>query len=117
MSLLDTSVLVELLRKKIYKFADISVITLIEVLRGVKAKKRKKVKDLIERSFNVIGLDNKVIEAYCDLYDKLKRNGEMISDADLLIAATAVSHGLKLKTKNRKHFERLRKHGLEVVFV
>jgi hypothetical protein len=114
MSLLDTSVLVELLRRKKYEFASISVITLIEILRGVKAEKRERVKDLIERSFDVIGLDNRVVETYCDLYDRLRERGEMISDADLLIAATAISRGLTLRTSDKKHFERLKKYGLKL---
>lgn len=114
MSLLDTSILVELLRKRKYEFASISVITLIEVLRGVRSDKRERVKDLVEGSFDVIGLDNRVIEAYCDLYDRLREKGEMISDADLLIAATAISRGLSLRTSDKKHFERLKKYGLKL---
>lgn len=114
MSLLDTSVLVELLRRKKYEFASISVITLIEVLRGVRSDKREKVKDLIERSFDVINLDNRVVQTYCDLYDRLKERGEVIPDADLLIAATAISRGLSLKTSDKKHFERLKKYRLKL---
>lgn len=114
MKLLDTSVIVELLRKKKYEFGNISIITLIEVLRGTKTEKRKKVKNLIEKSFQVINLDNKIVKTYCDLHDKLKEEGKIIPDADLLIAATAITHNLTLKTRNKKHFERLKKHGLKM---
>ena len=58
-------------------------------------------------------LDNEAVTAYCDLYRTLRDGGENLPDADLLIAATAISNGLPLKTGD-KHFERLRSLGLEV---
>jgi hypothetical protein len=38
-------------------------------------------KELLERSYEVIYLDNKVILKYCELYDELKQKGFLISDA------------------------------------
>jgi tRNA(fMet)-specific endonuclease VapC len=37
----------------------------------------------------------------------LKRRGELISDADLIIAATAITHGLVLVTTNTAHYRRI----------
>ena len=108
MNLLDTGIIVELLRKRKYETGAISTITLIEVLRGLKPEKSTKVKELIEESFNVLTIDNKVIKIYCNLYQNLKDKGVLIPDADLLIAATAISHNIPLKTKD-KHFKRLKK--------
>ena len=113
MNLLDTDIIVELLRKRKYETGAISTITLIEVLRGLKPEKSTKVKKLIEESFNTLTIDNKVIKTYCNLYQNLKNKGTLIPDADLLIAATAISHNIPLKTKD-KHFKRLKKLNLKL---
>jgi len=113
MNMLDTDKILELLREKRYEVGSISIVTLIEVLRGLDAKKRPKVKELLEQSFNVLGIDNKVIETYCNLYRMLRKEGVSIPDADLIIAATAISNNVALKTGD-EHFERLRKLGLKL---
>jgi len=113
MSLLDTDTVIELLRKRRYEVGSISIITLIEVLRGIQAEKRDKVKELLEESFSVVSLDNKVIKTYCNLYHKLKEEGTTIPDADLLLAATAISHDMPLKTGD-EHFKRLKGLGLKL---
>lgn len=114
MNILDTDAIIELLRKKTYEAGYISIITLIEVLRGVQDEIRMDVKKLLEESFDMINLDNKVIITYCILYQKLRENGETIPDADLLVAATAISSDLNLKTRD-KHFERLKPLGLRII--
>lgn len=111
MNLLDTDAIVELLRERRHEAGAISIVTLIEVLRGVEDRKRAKVKQLIEESFNVQNLNNEIIQTYCSLYQKLKREGTSLPDADLLIAATAIAHNMTLKTKD-EHFERLKGLGL-----
>jgi len=113
MKLIDTSVLIDSLRRGNYEEGSISVITLIEVLRGISPEKRNRVKQLLEKSFNVLSIDNKVIMRYCELYGSLKREGRLIPDTDLLIAATAIENGLVLATKD-KDFEQLRKLGLKL---
>jgi len=50
---------------------------------------------------------------YCELYDKLRETGEILNDADLLIAATAVASNLTLVSRE-KDFERLLEHGLKL---
>ncbi|MFW6111105.1 MAG: type II toxin-antitoxin system VapC family toxin [Thermoproteota archaeon] len=114
MNLLDTDIIVELLRKRRYQTGAISVITLIEVLRGLKPEKVDTVKELMEESFYLLPIDNKTIKTYCPLYQHLKGEGELIPDADLLIAATAISHHLPLKSRD-KHFQRLQKLGLNLI--
>lgn len=113
MNLFDTDIIIEMLRERKHEFGAISIITLTEILRGVEARKRAKVKELLEESFNLINLNNEVIETYCSLYQKLKEEGTSIPDADLLIAATAISDRLTLKTKD-EHFERLKHLGLKL---
>jgi predicted nucleic acid-binding protein len=114
MNLLDTDVIVEMLQERKHKVGAISIITLIEVLRGIEARKRAKVKELLEESFNLLNLDNQVIEIYCNLYHKLKEKGTLIPDADLLIGATAMSHNMTLETRD-EHFKRLIDLGLKLV--
>ena len=113
MNLLDTSIIIEMLKKKNYSPGLISPVTLIEVLRGIEAKKRPMAKQLLEESFTLLNLDNRIIETYCIFYDKL-RVGNLIPDADLLIAATAVAYNLPLETKD-DHFHRLKPLGLNLV--
>jgi len=45
----------------------VSVITLVEILRGLEDDKRSKLKELLEESFIVDELDNATIQAYCNL--------------------------------------------------
>jgi predicted nucleic acid-binding protein len=113
MTLLDTDIIIDMLRERKHEAGAISIITLIEVLRGLEASKRKKVKELLEKSFDLMNLDNKAIETYCNLYRKLKEDGTPIPDADLLIAATAISNNIALKTKD-EHFKILRHYGLKL---
>ncbi|RLG73488.1 MAG: type II toxin-antitoxin system VapC family toxin, partial [Thermoprotei archaeon] len=49
--IIDTSAFIEMIRKGEFIEGSLSVITVIEILRGVKPGKRKKVKKLIEESF------------------------------------------------------------------
>lgn len=113
MNLLDTDTIIKLLHERKHETAATSIITLIEVLRGLETKKRPKVKGLLEESFNVLNLDNQAVETYCNMYRKLKKKGKSIHDADLLIAATAVSHDMTLKTRD-KHFKILKEFGLKL---
>jgi predicted nucleic acid-binding protein len=113
MNLLDTDMIIELLRKRKHEVGAISTITLIEVLRGLDAEKRAKAKELLEESFNIQVIDNKIIETYCNLHQKLRKEGLQIPDADLLIAATAISNNMTLKTRD-EDFERLKTHGLKI---
>jgi len=113
MNLLDTEIVIELLRERKHEAGAISIITLIELLRRLEAAKRTKVKTLLEESFTIEGLDNQTIETYCSLYENLKKQGETLPDADLLIAATAKAHNLTIKTRDQ-HFKRLTKNGLKL---
>lgn len=113
MNLLDTGIVIEMLRQKRYSPGAISPLSLIEVLRGVEDKKRTRVKHLLEESFSVVNIDNRIIETYCDVYCKLKKEGIQLPDADLIIAASAMAHDLTLET-NDEHFQRLKPLGLKI---
>ena len=115
MILIDTDILIEYFKKReIEKLVgnSISIITLIEFLRG--AKNPKAVKEILEEIFYVINLDNDIIIKYVEIYQELKRRGDILPDSDLLIASTSIAKNLPLLTKNVKHFERLIKFGLKL---
>ena len=47
------------------------------------------------------------METFADLKVELKVKGKLISDLDLIIAATALSFNYILVTNNEKHFNRV----------
>jgi predicted nucleic acid-binding protein len=75
MILVDTSVLVDMLRKGVPATGYISVVTLIEFLRGVDEARRLETKTLLEEAFNIAPIDNEVVLEYCRLYEGLRRKG------------------------------------------
>ena len=87
--------------------------TLLEVLRGIDDDKRPQVMQLLEGSYKILNIDRNVIEAYCRIYRQLKEKGNLLPDADLIIAATAIAHNLVLETEDA-HFLRLKPLGLKL---
>ena len=114
MNLLDTDVVTDNMESNNYVPAFISPITLLEVLRGIEDKKRPIAKRLLEDSFSVLNLNNSIIGVYCKIYRKLKAEGNLLPDADLIIAATAIANELTLETKDA-HFLRLKSLGLKLL--
>lgn len=57
--------------------------------------------------YQVLGIDDAIAERIGQERWGLRRRGALISDLDLLVAATAMVYDLSLLTFNRKHFERL----------
>jgi len=87
-----------------------SIITRYEILRGLKARGAiRQVAAFDERCqrSTILPLSDDVAVRAADLYADLYRNGRLISDADILIAATALVHGLTLITENAAHFHRI----------
>jgi predicted nucleic acid-binding protein len=114
----ESARVIEMLKQKKHNPGAISPLTLIEILRGIESRRRTRVKHLLEESFSVISIDNSTIEAYCDLYMKLKKEGNLLPDTDLITAASAMAHDLALVT-NHEHFKRLRtrfKNRIAVLF-
>ena len=61
----------------------------------------------------VLGVNREICQIFGKENARLRKDGRMIGDFDLLIAATCLHHGLKLLTNNRRHFERIQ--GLEIL--
>jgi predicted nucleic acid-binding protein len=99
----DTTALIHAIRKKSdFEEGSISIISLIEVLRGIEDPgKRDKTFSLLQQAFEIIDVNQDVARAYLRLYFALKKKGESSSDADQLIAATALSERETLLTSDK----------------
>ncbi|MEX1254180.1 MAG: type II toxin-antitoxin system VapC family toxin [Dehalococcoidia bacterium] len=64
------------------------------------------------RAFTPLTVSDSIAERFAQLRAKLRQEGRPIADFDLLIAATALEHGLALITRNERHFRRI--EGLEL---
>lgn len=122
-SLLDTDTLSEIMkgrdpavlgraREYLTQFNSFafSIITRYEILRGLKAKKATAQIEAFEKrcqGSRVFSLTDDIVVRAADVYAYLRSRGELISDADILIAATAAEEGLVLVTNNTEHFERV----------
>jgi tRNA(fMet)-specific endonuclease VapC len=94
----------------VHKVLTISLITRYEILRGLKAKQATTQQAAFEQfcaSNIVIPLTDPTILRGSEIYADLHRRGLLIGDADILIAATAIEHGLVLVTNNTSHFSRI----------
>lgn len=128
--LLDTSILIDLLRVKPVAQAFIndhendtiltSCICEAEVYEGIyreKAEdfltKRLTFQKLLEKFTPIVPFDSRQAEAAGKIRADLAVRGSLIGDLDILIAAAAISQNATLVTKNIKHFEKI--PGLQVV--
>ena len=89
----------------------ISAICEAEVLFGLRKKGSDRLRDLFETMlrgrFHVLPIDSDVAATYADLRGDCEDAGITIDDMDLLIAATAKTHGLTIATLNTKHFGKI----------
>ena len=128
LALLDTDILSAVMRKnplaterarsylEVHRQFTFSIITRYEVLRGLLTKgaaKQLAAFDKLCATSRVLPLTDSIIVQAATIYADLHRRGELISDADILIAATAITHGLAVVTNNEAHFRRIR--DLQVV--
>jgi tRNA(fMet)-specific endonuclease VapC len=93
----------------------LSIITRFAVLRGLKAKSAIRqilhFDRLCARTL-ILPLTDAIVVQASDIYADLYRRGALISDADILIAASALVYGLGVVTNNEDHFRRI--NGLHV---
>ena len=57
--------------------------------------------------FPVLDLNEPIMERFAEIRSYLRRRGELISDFDILIGATAISYDLTVLTYNKRHFKRI----------
>lgn len=121
MYLLDTDIIIyslkgnQLVVDNIRAHADspkaISVITYGELVYGAEKSKKAAINlakvHRLREIFPVIDLSCAIMDTFGTLKAELSRNGKIISDFDLLIAATAMSIGYCLVSNNEKHFRKI----------
>ena len=66
-----------------------------------------KFKNFLER-FTILEFDERSSEIFAQTKAKLKKEGNIIVDMDLMIASIAIANEQELATNNHKHFERIR---------
>lgn len=95
----------------------INGISYYEVKRGLlaaNATTKLSIFDEICKKFGIILLDNKAIfDKASEIYADLKQRGELIGDADILIAAMTLTQNLVLVSDNTDHFQRINGITLE----
>lgn len=57
--------------------------------------------------YQILDLDDAIMERFAEIRAFLRRQGQLIPDFDILIAATALHHNLTLLTFNLRHFQRI----------
>ena len=85
-----------------------SAITLYEIERGLLAKQATRLIaqfQAIEQASTVLPVTVPILRRAARLWAEAKASGQARNDADLLIAATAMEHGLSLATGNQRHFD------------
>jgi predicted nucleic acid-binding protein len=58
-------------------------------------------------NFQLLNLNLPIIEKFAEVRAHLRRKGQMISDFDILLGATALHYDLIFLTYNKKHFQRI----------
>lgn len=94
-----------------YRTVNLSIITVYEVLSGLKhrdAKKQMASFEALAESSEVWPLTRQSVEISAELYASLRRQGQPLDDIDLLIAGVALANNFALVTNNRQHFSRIK---------
>jgi tRNA(fMet)-specific endonuclease VapC len=97
----------------------ISVISLAELYEGVHYSRHPEQSQRALETFledvSVLGIDEEVCKLFGRERGRLRQQGTLIGDFDLLIAATGLHYGLTVLTNNRQHFERIEGLQLESI--
>jgi tRNA(fMet)-specific endonuclease VapC len=97
----------------------ISPISLAELYEGVfnstdPAGNEQALQDFLS-GFTVVPVDEETCRIFGRERAKLRKEGRMIADFDLLIASSCLRHNLTILSNNRRHFEAV--EGLEIISV
>jgi tRNA(fMet)-specific endonuclease VapC len=89
----------------------INIISYYEILRGLKdlgnEEKLRRFDKFIQEN-ELVFIKKDTIEKAAEIYAYLKKEGNLIEDADILMASTAIVEDLVLITNNIKHFKRVK---------
>ncbi len=94
----------------------ISIVTHYEIRRGllaVNATRKMKIFEEICKQFRILWFDSlEISENASEIYASLRKRGELISDNDIMIAATALTYNLTVITDDG-HFGRIQGISVE----
>jgi len=90
----------------------ITIINYTELLYGIYnsnkiTQNKEKILPFLEK-FKVLQFDKNSSEIFAKIKAKLKKQGNIIADMDLMIASIAIANKAILFTNNIKHFERIK---------
>lgn len=121
-AVLDTDILSAIMRRESAAISNaqaylsshsqlsVSIVTRYEILRGLRAKNATSqvaAFDAMCRSMEVLPLTDEVIVYAAEVYGRLHRTGQLVGDADILIAATCLENRCEIVTNNTSHFSRI----------
>jgi len=94
----------------------VSIITVAELWEGVifsrdRQRSEKMLREFVE-NVRVIAIDEETCQRFGQVRGTLRKEGTLVGDLDLLIAASSLRHNLTLLTNNRRHFEHI--EGLRI---
>ncbi|MEA2038380.1 MAG: type II toxin-antitoxin system VapC family toxin [Thermodesulfobacteriota bacterium] len=94
----------------------INIISYYEILRGLKdlgnEEKLCRFDSFIQEN-ELVFITKDTIKKAAEIYAYLKKEGNLIEDADILMASTAIAEDLVLITNNIKHFKRVKDLEIE----
>jgi tRNA(fMet)-specific endonuclease VapC len=97
----------------------LSIISIAELYEGVfnstNPERNERELQHFLQDVSTVQLDEETCRIFGRERANLRRAGRIITDTDLLIAATALRRNLTLLTNNRRHFERV--DGLTIISV
>lgn len=67
----------------------------------------KKIKPFLSQ-FIILEFDEKSSEIFAKIKAKLKKDGNIVADMDLMIASISIANNKKLVTNHHKHFEKIK---------
>jgi tRNA(fMet)-specific endonuclease VapC len=89
----------------------VSIVSYGELFEGAFSAPDPQAKLIHFRAFlerlKLLPLTEPIMEVFAHMRANLRREGRLIPDLDLLIAATTIHHDLTLLTRNVRHFERV----------
>jgi tRNA(fMet)-specific endonuclease VapC len=120
--ILDTDTLIEFLRDNVkvvdnvaaylqhHQQLSFAIVSYYELLRGlsyIKATRQLQSLEQLAADSEILPLTVSAVRIAADIYGALRRQGNLIPDGDLFIAAIALAHDCILVTNNTAHFERI----------
>jgi tRNA(fMet)-specific endonuclease VapC len=88
----------------------LTAINVYEILKGFRWRNNTKKKILFEEFLKLVPvftIDNDVISLATDIYANLRKSGNVVGDADILIAAIVISNNGELISNNTKHYKNI----------